>query len=86
MSPRNSPAEAPSAEHWVSVSSVAAHLGVAQDSVYRWIETKRLPAHRIGKLWKFKLSEVDGWVRNGGANDDARGKTRARRASTRRRP
>jgi len=59
------------AEAWASVEDVAAHLGVARDSVYRWIEGRRLPAHRIGRLWKFKLSEVDDWVRAGGAGDDA---------------
>jgi excisionase family DNA binding protein len=57
-------------EPWVSVEEVATHLGVARDSVYRWIEVRRLPAHRIGRLWKFKLSEVDAWVREGDANDN----------------
>jgi excisionase family DNA binding protein len=56
-------------EPWVSVDDVAAHLGVAKDSVYRWIEAKHMPAHKIGKLWKFKLSELDEWVRAGGANE-----------------
>lgn len=56
-------------EPWVSVEDVAAHLGVAKDSVYRWIEAKHMPAHKIGKLWKFKLSEVDEWVRAGGASE-----------------
>jgi excisionase family DNA binding protein len=59
------------AEPWVSVDDVARHLGVAKDSVYRWIETHGIPAHRIGRLWKFKLTEVDDWVRAGGA--DTRG-------------
>jgi len=53
-------------EPWVGVDDVAKHLGVAKDSVYRWIERRRLPAHKIGRLWKFKLSEVDSWVRQGG--------------------
>lgn len=56
------------AEPWVSVENVANHLGVAKDSVYRWIETRSLPAHKIGRLWKFKLSEVDEWVRADGAD------------------
>lgn len=56
------------AEPWVSVEGVAQHLGVAKDSVYRWIETRNLPAHKIGRLWKFKLTEVDEWVRGGGAD------------------
>ena len=50
-------------EPWVSVDDVAGHLGIAKDTVYRWIESKALPAHRVGRLWKFKLSDVDEWVR-----------------------
>lgn len=54
-------------EPWVKAEQVATHLGVAKDSIYRWIETKDLPAHRIGRLWKFKLSEIDAWVVGGKA-------------------
>jgi excisionase family DNA binding protein len=55
------------AEAWVSVDEVARHLGVTKDSIYRWIEHKDLPAHKIGRLWKCQLSEVDAWVRARGA-------------------
>lgn len=54
-------------EPWTSVDEIARHLGVAKDSIYRWIERRSLPAHRLGRLWKFKISEVDDWVRAGGA-------------------
>ena len=57
----------------VAVEEVARHLGVAKDTVYRWIEQKRLPAQRIGRLWKFKLSDVDTWVRSGGVEDEPKG-------------
>ena len=50
-------------ERWVGVEDVATHLGVAKDSVYRWIDEKGLPAHRVGRLFRFKLSEIDEWVR-----------------------
>lgn len=56
-------------ERWQSVEQVASHLQVARETVYRWIDRKGLPAHRIGKFWRFKLSEVDEWVRAGGAAD-----------------
>ena len=56
-------------EPWVSVDQVASHLGVAKDTVYRWIEAKKLPAQRIGRLWKFKLSDIDTWVRAGVTTD-----------------
>ena len=36
-------------EPWVSVEDVAKHLGVARDSVYRWIAGRGLPAHKIGR-------------------------------------
>jgi excisionase family DNA binding protein len=55
-------------EPWASVEDVAKHLGVAKDSVYRWIDTRSLPGQKIGRLWKFKLTEVDEWVRAGGAD------------------
>lgn len=29
----------------------------------RWLEKKKIPAHRIGRLCKFQASEVDQWVR-----------------------
>jgi excisionase family DNA binding protein len=64
--------EAGAAEPWTCVHDLARHLGVANDSVYRWIERRKLPAHRIGRLWKFKVSEVDAWVRAGGADSDQR--------------
>jgi excisionase family DNA binding protein len=53
-------------ERWVDVEEVAAHLNVTKDSVYRWIDRKGFPAHKVGRLFRFKLSEVDEWVRKGG--------------------
>lgn len=63
-------------EQWVTAEQVAEHLGVVKDTVYRWRERKGLPAHKIGRLWKFQLSEIDDWVRAGGADEDiaSRGK------------
>jgi excisionase family DNA binding protein len=57
-------------EPWTSVDEIARHLGVAKDSIYRWIDRRGLPAHRIGRLWKFKISEVDEWVRGGHADSE----------------
>ena len=53
----------------MSVDDVARHLGISKDTVYRWIEARSLPAHKIGRLWKFKLLDVDQWVQAGGATD-----------------
>lgn len=50
-------------ERWVDVDEVAKHVGVRKESIYRWIDKKQFPAHRAGRLLRFKLSEVDEWVR-----------------------
>jgi len=52
-------------EPWLSADDIAIHLGVTKDSVYAWIANKGMPAHRVGRLWKFQASEVDTWVRRG---------------------
>ena len=53
---------------WISVAEVADHLGVSRDTVYRWIDSRGMPAHRVGRFWKFQLSEVDKWVKSGEAD------------------
>ena len=56
-------------EKWLSVEEIADHLGISKETVYRWLEKGKIPAHRVGKLWKFRPSEVDEWVLKGQAGD-----------------
>ncbi len=55
------------ADRWLSVEEIAGYLGIKKDTVYKWIERKKMPAHKLGSLWKFKRDEVDAWVRAGDA-------------------
>ena len=55
-------------EHrWLSVDEIGEYLGVKRDTVYKWVNEKNMPAHKIGRLWKFKKEQVDQWVEGGGA-------------------
>ncbi|EGP5553231.1 helix-turn-helix domain-containing protein [Enterococcus faecium] len=56
-------------EKWVSIKDVQEHLDVGRESVLQWINKRNLPAYKVGRLWKFKLSEIDDWVRSGGADE-----------------
>jgi excisionase family DNA binding protein len=58
-------------ERWLSVGEIAAHLGVNPDTIYKWIDSKKMPAHKLGRLWKFLASEVDQWGKGGHAAEDA---------------
>lgn len=57
-------------DRWLSVAEIGKHLGVSSDTVYRWIDRHNMPAHRMGRLWKFKKDEVDAWVKAGGAAEN----------------
>ena len=52
-------------EKWVNLEDVAEHLSISQDTVRTWIKEGKLPVYRAGKRYKFKISEVDEWVREG---------------------
>ena len=56
-------------ERWLSVEEIGVHLGVSKETIYRWLEKRKMPAHRVGRLWKLKASEVDSWIRDGGAEE-----------------
>ena len=58
-------------DRWLSVEEICKYLGVSKDTVYRWIDKHSMPAHRMGRLWKFKRIQVDAWVEAGGANRPA---------------
>ena len=52
-------------EKWVNLEDIAEHLSVSSDTVRAWIKNGKLPFYRAGKRYKFKISEVDEWLRNG---------------------
>ena len=52
--------------NWISIDEAAAYLGVKPVTIRDWIrKEKGIPAHKIGKQWKFKISELDAWVKSG---------------------
>lgn len=57
------------AEPWLSVEQIASHLGVSKETIYRWLDRQKIPASRVGKLWRFRASDVDEWVLRGGASE-----------------
>ena len=52
-------------DSWISLVDAANYLGVKKETVRSWIKKTDIPAHKIGKLWKFKKSELDTWVKSG---------------------
>ena len=52
-------------EKWSSLEEIAEHLGVSKDTIRIWIKKGVIPHRKIGKQYKFKISEIDAWVDSG---------------------
>lgn len=52
-------------DKWIGIEEAASYLDVTRDTIRNWIKKKDMPAHKIGKLWKFKKSELDAWIKSG---------------------
>ena len=52
-------------EKWSTLEEVADHLGVSKDTVRKWIRKEVIPHYRVGKKYRFKLSEIDKWIESG---------------------
>lgn len=53
-------------EKWINIEEAAEHLGVKPVTIRGWIRNEKgIPAHKIGRQWKFKVSELDEWVKSG---------------------
>lgn len=58
-------------EKWVTLKEIQEHLGVGRETILQWIAKRNMPAYKVGRLWKFKFSEVDDWIRSGGAAESS---------------
>jgi len=61
-------------DKWFNIEDIAEYLSITQDTARTWVRDGMLPAYKVGKRYKFKLSEIDEWVRSGkiadGGNDE----------------
>lgn len=50
----------------VNIAAVAEHLDLHPQTVYLHARSGDLPGFRVGRAWRFFLSEVDAHVKGGG--------------------
>lgn len=56
-------------ERWQSLEEISIHLGVSKDTIRAWIKKGTIPFHKVGRQYKFRISEVDAWIESGESAD-----------------
>lgn len=56
-------------KQWISIEELAEYLGISAVTIRFWIRSgKDIPAVRIGRQWRFRISDIDEWIKSGKSN------------------
>ena len=57
-------------DKWLTVEKICEYLSVRKDTIYKWIDQRDMPAHRVGRRWMFQKTEVYTWIKAGKVADN----------------
>tara|TARA_R110002020_G_scaffold469629_1_gene694811 strand:- start:343 stop:543 length:201 start_codon:yes stop_codon:yes gene_type:complete len=46
----------------MSLQQVAKYLLLSERTIYMWAKQEKIPAYKLGSMWKFKKESIDEWV------------------------
>lgn len=54
-------------DNYINLDEAAEYLGIKPATLRSWIKDPKneVPAHKVGRMWKFKRTEIDVWVNSG---------------------
>ena len=55
-------------ERWLNLEEIAKHIGCSKDTIRSWIKKETIPFYKVGRQYKFKVSE-DEWIKSGKSAD-----------------
>lgn len=47
----------------MSFEEARGYLSISKPSLYRLVQKGKIPASKVGGLWRFRKSEIDNWFR-----------------------
>jgi len=48
---------------WLDFKELTAYLKMPRSTLYRLVQTRELPGHKIGRSWRFDQDEIDRWIK-----------------------
>jgi PTS system nitrogen regulatory IIA component len=64
----------------MTVRDVARYLRVHEITIYRMVNSGRLPAVRVGRVWRFRRDDIDRWLTTNGSGTAPRQRSPQRSA------
>ncbi len=56
-------------EDWIDITEASEYLKVSIDTIRAWIKKDpNFPAYKVGRLWRFRKTDLDNWVKSGATN------------------
>ncbi|MGH7206600.1 MAG: helix-turn-helix domain-containing protein, partial [Nitrospiraceae bacterium] len=52
-----------SKDELLTVAETCRYLKIAPRTLYRYIQTRRMPGFKLGKEWRFVRSDLEQWLR-----------------------
>ena len=53
-------------ETYLTIEELADYLKLAQQTIRRWVLNREIPYHKIKKVIRFRVSEIEKWIDEGG--------------------
>jgi len=53
-------------ETYLSIEGLAKYLEVSEKTVRKWVLNNEIPYHKIIKIIRFRISEIEGWINSSG--------------------
>jgi excisionase family DNA binding protein len=51
---------------WLDFKELTAYLKMPRSTLYRLVQGKQLPGHKVGRSWRFDREEIDRWIKSEG--------------------
>lgn len=49
-------------DRWLTIEQVAKYLQVSRDKIYKLAQQGKIPASKVGRMWRFKKDKIDAWL------------------------
>jgi len=51
-------------QEYFDLNDTAIYLGLSCKTLYEWVERRKIPAYKIGRVWRFSRREIEDFVHN----------------------